>query len=293
MAPGRLYALGVSFPPPSYGGPPLPPPGWHFDHGSQRWLWWDGGRWVAPVDPGVPAGPADAAEWFPTTPTLQLPAAVAGIAFIVVLTVLTRLADLLPQTPAAFAQLALFAVSTVGMPLAAWYGSRRWGTGSIVDDLGLRFRWIDVPLGVAGAIVLTVALMVFNVVTHLVGVPSGSNLTEVSDRGRDVVTFAVLFVTAGLMAPITEELLFRGMILRGLSSRWTMWAAVGLQAAVFGAAHFTPTEGWGNFDLTVSLAIMGFGLGAIARLTGRLGTGMIAHGVFNCVQLALLWLTLR
>ena len=48
----------------------------------------------------------------------------------------------------------------------------------------------------------------------------------------------------------------------------------------------------GNADLIVSLAVMGFGLGAIARLTGRLGTSIVAHALFNCIQLALLWLTL-
>ena len=95
-----------------------------------------------------------------------------------------------------------------------------------------------------------------------------------------------------LIAPLTEELLFRGLIQRGLSSRWTPWIAVAMQAAVFGAAHITPSEGWGNADLIVSLAVMGFGLGAIARLTGRLGTSIVAHALFNCIQLALLWLTL-
>ena len=268
---------------------PSAPPGWYRDHHNERWLWWDGWQWVTPPEP-TPT--SDDRTWFPRTPTLQLPAAALGIVLIVVLTIGTRVAALLPETPEALVQLGLFAVSTFGMPLAAWYGSRRWGTGRFVDDLGFRFRWIDVPLGIGGAIALTIALMVINIVAHVLGAPSGSNLTEVSERGRDVVTFATLFVTAGLIAPLTEELLFRGLIQRGLSSRWTPWIAVAMQAAVFGAAHITPSEGWGNADLIVSLAVMGFGLGAIARLTGRLGTSIVAHALFNCIQLALLWLTL-
>lgn len=276
----------MTFSPPTTAGPP---PGWYLEHGSQQWLWWDGWRWIAP-----PAPPPEPTEdtWFPRTPTLALPAAVLGIAFIVLLTVSTRAASLLPETPEALVQLVLFAVSTFGMPLAAWYGSRRWGTGRFFDDLGFRFRWIDIAIGLAGAIALTIALMIVNIIAHVLGAPSGSNLTEVSEQGRDVVTFVVLFVTAGLLAPLTEELLFRGLVLRGLSSRWTTWIAVGIQAAVFGAAHITPSEGWGNVDLIISLAVMGFGLGAIAKLTGRLGTSIVAHALFNCIQLTLLWLTL-
>jgi len=275
---------------------PTAPPGWYLDHASQQWHWWDGWRWATPQVPGHQsdgAGPTADRGWFPTTPTLRLPAAIAGVALIVFLTVGTRLAELLPDTPAAVVSLALFGVSTLGMPLLAWFCSRRWGSGRFVDDLGLRFRWIDLALGLGGGIALTVVLVVINVITHVLGVPNGSNLTEVSERGRDVVTFVVLFVTAGLLAPVTEELLFRGAIQRGLSSRWSAWGAVALQAAVFGAAHLTPSEGWGNVDLILSLAVMGLGLGALARLTGRLGTSMIAHGVFNCIQLTLLWISLR
>ena len=188
---------------------PSAPPGWYCDHHNERWLWWDGWQWVTPPEP-TPT--SDDRTWFPRTPTLQLPAAALGIVLIVVLTIGTRVAALLPETPEALVQLGLFAVSTFGMPLAAWYGSRRWGTGRFVDDLGFRFRWIDVPLGIGGAIALTISLMVINIVAHVLGAPSGSNLTEVSERGRDVVTFATLFVTAGLIAPLTEELLFRGLL---------------------------------------------------------------------------------
>ena len=275
----------MTFSPPATSGPP---PGWYLEHGSQQWLWWDGWQWVHPAAPVPEPEPA----WFPPTPTLRLPAAILGIGFVVALTLATRLAVLLPTTPEAIVQLVLLGVSTIGMPAAAWYGSRRWGTGNLVHDLGFRIRWIDLALGLGGAIALTIALMIINVISHVIGIPNGSNLTEVSRRGRDIAVFLTLFVTAGIIAPLTEELLFRGLILRGLSSRWSTWGAVGLQAAVFGAAHITPSEGWGNVDLIVSLGVMGLGLGALAKLTGRLGTGMVAHAVFNCIQLALLWLTL-
>ena len=274
---------------------PVAPPGWYFDQANQTWRWWDGWRWLptapAPPDPNGPAAPTSS-DWFPTTPTVGLPAAILGVVFIVATTAATRLSELLPETAAATAGLVLFGLSTVGMPLVAWYGSHRWGTGNLVHDLGLRFRWIDLLLGLAGGIALTIALVIVTITSRMVGVPSGSNLTEVAEQGRDGALFVVLFVTAVIVAPLTEELVFRGLIQRGLTARWNPWIATGLQALVFGAAHLTPTEGWGNVDLIVSLAVMGFGLGLFARLTGRLGTSMLAHAVFNAIQLTLLWVSL-
>jgi len=255
-------------------------------------MWWDGWRWVDPAAPPPGEQPVDERVFFPDTPTLALPAAWFGIAFISALTVATRLTELLPETAGAIVSLVLLVVSTLGMPLAAWYGSRRWGTGHFFADVGLRVHWLDVPFGMVGAVGLTIALIVYNIVSHLIGVPDGSNLTEISEQGRDVVTFAILFVMAVLLAPPTEELLFRGLIQRGLDARFAVWPSVVLQGAVFGAAHITPSEGWGNVNLCVGLALMGVGLGSIARATGRLGTPIIAHSLFNAGQLGLLWLTM-
>lgn len=244
--------------------------------------------------PPAPPGPSadEDTTWFPTTPVLRFTAAVAGIAFVVGLTAATRLAGLLPETGEQIAQLALLAVSTIGMPALVWYASRRWGSGNLVRDLGFRARWVDLPLGIAGAVALTVVLTIVNVVSQAIGVPSGSNLTEVSQEGRNVGLFLTLFVTAGIVAPLTEELLFRGMILRGLQSRWGVATSIVVQAAVFGAAHVTPGEGWGNVDLILSLTIMGVGLAGFSALTGRLGASITAHALFNCLQLSLLWWSL-
>lgn len=269
---------------------PSSPPGWYHDAGSQQWWWWDGYRWLAPPTP-APSEESDR-TWFPSTPPLGFGAAVAAIAFIVGLTVVSRLVAAADGTAAAVLGLVVLAVSTIGMPLLAWFASRRWGTGRPIADLGLRFRWIDAPLGFAGAIVLMITVMVVNMVSFAIGVPRGSNLTEVAEGGRDVITFAILFVMAGLLAPVTEELLFRATMQRGLESRFGVWIAVTIQAAVFGAAHITPSEGWGNANLILSLAITGLGLGALVRLTGRVGTAIVAHAIFNCLQLGLLWLTL-
>jgi len=49
-------------------------------------------------------------------------------------------------------------------------------------------------------------------------------------------------VLAVVIAPITEELLFRGLILRGLLSRYTVKTSVLVSAILFGAFHVNPWQ---------------------------------------------------
>jgi membrane protease YdiL (CAAX protease family) len=232
-------------------------------------------------------------NWLPDIRPLKLPAAVLGIGLVVVLTVINQIT--LSGSGGLQTALGLvgLAVATLGMPLVAWFSSYRWGTRRFVDDLGFRITWIDVVLGAGGAIALTIVMVIVNLVFVAVRLPHGSNLDDVSAGGRNALVFGVMFVMAGIVAPVTEELLFRGVIFRGLASRMNVWVAMVLQGVVFGCAHFLFDQGWGNVNLLVSLAVLGCGLGFLARLTGRLAPGMIAHSLFNCLQLALLWITLK
>ena len=89
-----------------------------------------------------------------------------------------------------------------------------------------------------------------------------------------------------LCAPLFEELLFRGVILRALRSRLAAAPAVALQGLLFGAFHVNPRWGLGNIGLVIVVAGMGIAFGVLAERTGRLGAGMLAHAVHNGVVFA-------
>lgn len=268
------------------GSPPSAPAGWYQDHRNGGWLWWDGYRWHAPP----PVAPER--RWWPDLPTLKGPAAAVGVAYMVLITILGRATTELDGAAGFVVALLSLGAGTVGLLAVAWAASRVWGTGRFVDDLGYRFRWLDVPIGIGAGIALTIGLIVFNLIWYATGLPTGSNLDEVRDGGMSGAAFLFLFVLAVVIAPLTEEAMFRGVIQRGLGSVVAGWGPVLLQAAVFGLAHLTPDQGWGNVNLMVGLALMGLGLGVVSRLTGRLGTPIVAHATFNAIQLTLLWLTL-
>ena len=101
-----------------------------------------------------------------------------------------------------------------------------------------------------------------------------------------------LLVLAVVAAPIAEEIVFRGVVLRGLLSRNGAVAAVGLQGVLFGLAHFDPVRGTGNIGLILVLSSVGCVLGGAAYLIRRIAPTMIAHAILNAIAMAiaLVWL---
>ena len=88
-----------------------------------------------------------------------------------------------------------------------------------------------------------------------------------------------------ICAPIVEEALFRGAVMRGLLSKMAAVWAIGIQAVLFGAAHFDPDFGRESIGLIIALSVAGVGLGLGCYLLRRLGPVIIAHAVMNAVAI--------
>lgn len=84
---------------------------------------------------------------------------------------------------------------------------------------------------------------------------------------------AMLFV-ACVLAPINEELLFRGAIFRFSRQRFGRAVALLLSGALFGALH-------GNWAGFVPLGLLGAFLALAYERTGDIRVAMLAHGLFN------------
>jgi membrane protease YdiL (CAAX protease family) len=102
------------------------------------------------------------------------------------------------------------------------------------------------------------------------------------DTGQELLRVVVLAV---LSAPIIEELLFRGLLLRGLMTRMPFWPAALVSSTVFGLAHAPGATG-GSVVVVVTAAVLGVVLCMLARATGSLIPGMILHTLRNAVALA-------
>lgn len=99
------------------------------------------------------------------------------------------------------------------------------------------------------------------------------------------VALVALVVAAVLVAPVVEELLFRGVVLQGLMLRTGFWPAALVSSTCFGAFHATST-GLDAVPIVVATAVFGLGLCVLTRRTGRLGPGIGVHALRNAVAVA-------
>lgn len=86
--------------------------------------------------------------------------------------------------------------------------------------------------------------------------------------------------TVVLVAPFTEELLFRGVLLRGFARRWGVWAGLFLSSALFALFHLNVWQALPAFAA-------GLLLGWVFLRTGSLWYPVGLHALFNGLPLLL------
>ncbi len=162
---------------------------------------------------------------------------------------------------------------------AALLASRRFGTRSPSRDLGLRIEVADVGIGllagIAGLVATSAVQLLLSPFPDLIG----SNTNFVEEQAKNPIGVVVIVVSTLIGAPIVEELFFRGLLQHAMARLGLL--AVVVQAAIFGLIHYTPDQGLGNVGIVLGIGTFGLVLGLAARHTGRLGTSMIGHALFN------------
>jgi len=98
------------------------------------------------------------------------------------------------------------------------------------------------------------------------------------NRMGDGSVAAVLAVC--VMAPLLEEMLFRGIVLRGFLQRYPRWQAIFMSALLFGAAHL-------NIYQFVVGCVMGTVLAWLYERTRSLIPCIALHATYNCATLLL------
>jgi membrane protease YdiL (CAAX protease family) len=100
---------------------------------------------------------------------------------------------------------------------------------------------------------------------------------------------ALFIVFATIIAPITEELLFRATMFRYLRTRVPRWIALLVPGTIFAALHVN----WITFDGLPSLAPL-VTLAVIFSLayerTGQIATAIVAHSLFNLLTILMVLL---
>ena len=92
----------------------------------------------------------------------------------------------------------------------------------------------------------------------------------------------IVVVFAVIVAPVLEELFFRGFLYVALRHWWGRGAAMIVTSALFGLAHFEE----GALGVIVPLAVLGLVFAHIMERTGSIVTCIVAHVVFNSLAVA-------
>jgi len=177
---------------------------------------------------------------------------------------------------------------TVGFALVGQFGgwllglvvvSRRKGRGTLRADFGLAVHARDAGFLLVGiGLEIALALMVLPISDLVQNQRQGVVKDLESAHGLHL---ALLAAFAGLIAPVLEELLFRGLLLRALRRRFSPVVAVALSALVFALAHPALDPTWGTFVIVPALFGLGLVSGAVAVRRGDLSVSIMLHVGFN------------
>lgn len=111
-------------------------------------------------------------------------------------------------------------------------------------------------------------------------------MIEMLFGGTGIGSLVAALLIIGVMAPLTEEMLFRGCLQRLLQSIAGRSGAVWIAAAVFSFMHF---------DLTgvVPRMVLGVIFGYAMLWSGSLWTAVACHSINNCLAVTAMWLEMR
>ena len=170
-------------------------------------------------------------------------------------------------------------VQDVGFVLAAVFCAHLGGRAVRAWQFGLRRPLVGWRAAGGLIVALLLAFIVVSAIWAAIFHPEEEKLLETLGSNEGT---ALLVLSAGLtcvVAPICEELLFRGFIFTALANwRGTLPAAL-ITGLVFGGVHAGSAPA---LDLA-PLAALGFGLCLLYRYSGSLYPCMIAHSLNNCV----------
>lgn len=154
------------------------------------------------------------------------------------------------------------------------------------DSLGLKGlpTWTDIllaPIGYIASMVATIAVLLV-----VQAVAPSFDLNEAQDVGFNGIYLnidkAIAFVALVVLAPIAEELIFRGYLYGKLRTRLSAIPAIILVSVLFGLMH-------GQWNVGIVVGVMSVFLCVARELTGTIYAGILMHMIRNGLAFYLLY----
>ncbi|GAA1340503.1 CPBP family intramembrane glutamic endopeptidase [Saccharothrix algeriensis] len=237
----------------------------------------------APFRPGGVRAGLTALGVFAVAQLVMLPVSGLVLALFVLADPDALAGDRLPPWPL----LALLVVPASVGALTAVAGTALAGrgprAGRVRRELALRWDWsalgTGLVLGLGGLLLTVPAAWAW---AAWVGDDRAGSVVGDAFAGRQLglLPAAVAFLAVWLVAPLVEEVLFRGVLWRALEHwGWNRWVVFAVTTAVFSVAHLELLR-------TPLLVVLSIPIGLARLVTGNVLAGVVAHQVNNFLPAA-------
>ena len=185
----------------------------------------------------------------------------------------------LESKPALLGAQFLFGLTMVVFSLLV---ASRWKRAGLSDALRLLgFRKATLRQFGLGILVLLGYYAFAILFSTLVLMPEQDDIArELGLRDGNPVIVALVVLMIVVVAPVAEEVFFRGMLFAGLRTRFSLWPAAVISGLAFGIPHVTsgPTA-------AIPLSIFGVALAWLYNRTGSIWPCILIHAVNNGIAL--------
>ena len=171
-------------------------------------------------------------------------------------------------------------LSNIAVLIGLYFYLRKDGRAAKIHlDVWSQIGWVKTTLS---AIAVIAFILAFSYVYQTYIVPGielqgemRRLLAAIPDTTGNTI---LLFFAIAILAPVVEELVFRGLLQTSLMNYMNPYLAIGLASVIFGAIHF-------QFYAFPVLAVLGAAFGYLYYVTGSLRVNIVAHVLNNAFAL--------
>lgn len=165
-------------------------------------------------------------------------------------------------------------------------GARGWGlrVDRLVRDFGAAIvAYLAFWPICAGTVYVT--RVIIEIVRPGMELPDHPSIDILQKQTTSWTTAALTVIEAAVIAPVVEEMFFRGLLQPALARWWrSTWVSIVFCGLAFGAIHST------NVETVPALALFGVVLGFVYAKTRSLTAAILLHMLFNVKTLVWLWI---
>tara|TARA_Y100001970_G_scaffold294247_1_gene449113 strand:- start:8537 stop:9877 length:1341 start_codon:yes stop_codon:yes gene_type:complete len=149
---------------------------------------------------------------------------------------------------------------------------------SFLDSIQFKFKPLlsNLIIGIKGwLMVIPPVFLVSALMNYFIKEQAGSNpLLEIVLNSNDFIAIILLLITTMFLAPLFEEIIFRGALLPVVGEKFGVYIGILITAFTFALAHLS----LGEFP---PLFVLGIGLCIVRLSSGNLFPSIVMHSVWN------------